>query len=67
MFHKCFDFVLGYFEFFQVSNWLFMYSSSNANCDGNEGLTSQPVVVSVWMSGLYFVVFAMWALFGNLS
>ena len=31
------------------------------------GLTFQPVVLNVWMSGLYFVVFSLWVVFGNLS
>ena len=31
------------------------------------GLTCHPVVMSVWMSGLYFVVFSLCTVFGNMS
>ena len=31
------------------------------------GLTCHPTVLSVWMSGLYFSVFSLCAVFGNLS
>ena len=31
------------------------------------GLTCHPAILSVWMSGLYFLVFSLCAVFGNLS
>ena len=31
------------------------------------GLTCHPTILSVWMSGLYFSVFSLCAVFGNLS
>ena len=31
------------------------------------GLTCYPTILSVWMSGLYFLVFSLCAVFGNLS
>ena len=44
-----------------------MNSPSNAICDVMRGFTCQLVVMSVWISGLYFAIVLMCAVFGNLS